>query len=111
MRKKHGMAETRLYKTYTNMKQRCNNPNDPKYNSYGGKGIRLCDEWNNNASSFLGWALANGYSDELTIDRIDSTKDYCPENCRWITFPENQLRRWYSGDILHRMMANQRHTM
>lgn len=59
---------------------------------YGGKGIKVCDEWRDNPKSFEEWSLSNGYEDTLTIDRIDHDKDYCPENCRWITMSENSAR-------------------
>lgn len=102
---KHGMTNTRLYRIWSNMKQRCGNPNDPKYGSYGGKGIRVCDEWKNDFNSFNRWSIDNGYKDPenndkfylcydaLTIDRIDEHKGYEPTNCRWITFQENRMHR------------------
>lgn len=92
---KHGMCETRLYNIWKNMRKRCNNPNNTKYKWYGGKGINVCPEWDNADNGFINfkkWALENGYSDNLTIDRKDSFKDYCPENCRWITLSENIKR-------------------
>ena len=57
--------------------------------TYGGKGIRVCQEWLDNPELFEEWSLENGYEDNLTIDRIDSTKDYCPDNCRWVTLEDN----------------------
>ena len=87
---KHGMTGTRIYQTWHNMKSRCHKEYDSKYKYYGGKGIKVCDEWRNDFNAFYEWAMANGYTDELTIDRIDSDKDYCPENCRWVTMEENR---------------------
>lgn len=84
--KKHGMRNSRLYDIHANMKSRCYNKNNPRYASYGGRGISICDEWlnpNSGFENFHNWAMANGYSDELTIDRMNVNGDYCPDNCRW----------------------------
>lgn len=89
---KHGLSKTRLYRTWNNMKQRCYNPKNPNYASYGGRGITIYQEWLDDFQRFYDWAMANGYSDELTIDRIDGTKGYFPDNCRWVTWEENNMR-------------------
>lgn len=91
----------RLKSIYKGMKTRCFNPNSKSYKNYGGKGITVCNEWSEDFNVFYRWALDNGYKEGLTIDRIDSNKDYCPDNCRWISKSENStlanLGREYSG--------------
>ncbi|AHJ87246.1 hypothetical protein BCP8-2_208 [Bacillus phage BCP8-2] len=89
MKVTHGMTNSRLYNIYRNMKQRCHNPKNTNFDKYGGKGIEVCQEWRDSPSDFISWALRNGYTDELTIDRVDATKGYEPSNCRWITLSEN----------------------
>lgn len=74
---------------FEGMKNRCYNPNSKNYRWYGAKGIKICDEWLSNPSSFEKWALSNGFEDNLTIDRINENKNYCPDNCWWITNKNN----------------------
>lgn len=78
----------RLYNIWSGMKQRCYNPKSKSYHNYGERGIAVSQEWKNSFSAFLSWANANGYSETLTLDRIDPNGNYCPENCRWIPLKE-----------------------
>lgn len=79
----------KLQMIFSGMKSRCYDVNDKAYRWYGKKGIRICDEWMDDPSTFQEWAFNNGYSEGLSIDRINSNFDYCPENCRWVTFENN----------------------
>lgn len=88
----HGSTKTRLYNIWRNIKQRCYNFKNTGYRNYGAKGIKVCDEWFSNYEAFQDWALANGYQDNLTIDRINNDEGYYPDNCRWITKEENSAR-------------------
>lgn len=79
----HGETKTRLYNIWHGMKKRCSTPSDTSYKNYGAKGIRVCKEWLDSYENFRGWALSNGYEEHLTLDRIESDKNYSPDNCRW----------------------------
>jgi hypothetical protein len=81
---KHNKSKTRLYNIWTNMKQRCGNFKNKDYNRYGGRGIKVCPEWKNDFQAFYDWAMANGYKQDLQLDRIDNDKGYSPENSRWV---------------------------
>ena len=90
-RARHGGARTRLYDCWAAMKSRCSNPKHPNYHRYGGRGITVCPEWQT-FPPFRDWALSHGYTDELTIDRVNNDGNYEPANCEWVTQSENSIR-------------------
>lgn len=95
---RHNGSNDRLYEVWKGMKARCNNPNNKRYPQYGGNGIKLCKEWNNDYQAFKEWAYSAGYDEnaafgECTIDRIDVNGNYEPNNCRWITNAEQQKNK------------------
>lgn len=92
---RHGMSSDPLYNLCTQMIARCHNPNHPSYYRYGARGITVCDEWRFDRVKFIEWARNNGYKKGLSIDRIDNSKGYSPENCRWVDnfIQQNNTRR------------------
>lgn len=91
----------RLYGVWKNMRQRCRDKNKEHYDRYGGRGISVCSEWNDYLI-FREWAIKNGYKEGLTLDRIDTNGDYIPQNCRFVTWKEQQNNRTSN----HKIYAN-----
>lgn len=89
----HGLSQLPLYKVWDGMRYRCHNANAAGYAGYGGRGIRVCDEWRYNPGKFMAWALLNGYQCGLQIDRIDNDGNYEPSNCRFVSPKTNSDNR------------------
>lgn len=90
--KTHGLSGTRLHSIWKNMRRRCLAADNPRFPDYGGRGITICDEWRDFAV-FHAWATANGYADDLTIERLDVDGNYEPDNCTWIPREEQSTNR------------------
>ena len=103
-----GDNRSRLYSIYHNMKYRCYTDTAHEFYNYGGRGIKVCDEWlgTNGYMKFKEWATKSGYKAGLTIDRIDSNSNYSPENCRWVTLSENVAFANASKRVQHRKANN-----
>ena len=93
MKEVHGLSNTRIYRCWADMKRRCNNSNSPFFYRYGGRGIKVCEEWNHSFLCFYKWAVENGYRDDLTLDRINNDGDYEPKNCKWSTQHEQSMNK------------------
>ena len=91
----HGLSKHKLYTKHLSMKKRCNNPNDSKYEYYGGRGISICEEWSGEDGfiNFYNWAMESGYEEHLSIDRINVDGNYEPSNCKWATKKEQVVNR------------------
>ena len=96
-----GESHSKLACIWYHMKSRCNNERDTNYKRYGARGIKVCEEWENDFLSFKAWAEKNGYKEGLTIDRINANGDYEPSNCRWLTRSDQQNNKRTTLVIFH----------
>ena len=99
---KHGLRNTPLYRTWSNIKTRCYNPKNDTYKYYGEKGVTMCSEWKKDFLNFYMWSLENGYKEGLTIDRINSNGNYEPSNCRWVTATQQQNNKLNNYLIIYK---------
>lgn len=90
----------RLYNIWKGVKARCLNKNKKRYSDYGGRGIKICEEWKN-AENFIQWALENGYKDNLTLERINVNGNYEPSNCKWVTTKEQAKNKRNSKIVIY----------
>ena len=95
----HCRSNTRLYEIWKGAKRRCTSPSCKDYQDYGGRGITMCNEWLEDFDAFWDWAWDHGYNPELSLERVDVDKGYCPENCRWASDLEQKLNRQDTGKI------------
>lgn len=97
----HGLTHHPLYRVWQRIKSSTTNPNHQDYEWYGGKGVRVCEEWFNDFTKFYEWSIANGYQPGLTIDRIEVNGNYEPSNCRWVPFKAQTLNRTDNTYLTH----------
>lgn len=113
----HGMTGTRIHDEWRAMKRRCYTKSHIEFPRYGGRGITVCDEWLHDFQAFYDWAMANGYRDDLTLDRKNANGNYEPLNCRWATQKEQQNNRrnnhyiTYNGETLTARQFAEKHNM
>lgn len=93
LKRKHCLIKHPLYRKWQDMKKRCYNPKVDRYKNYGALGIKVCSDWKDNFLSFYNWSLENGWKEGLTIERKDNYKNYCPENCKYITHLEQHYNK------------------
>lgn len=103
--KNHGLSNTRRYRIFNKMKERCYNSNCERYPHYGNRGIKICEGWLGDFKKFYNWSSKNGYKDDLSIDRKDNNGNYEPNNCRWITMKEQARNK--STSVLNMKLARQ----
>lgn len=100
----HGETNTRIHKIWSSMHERCERKSHEHFDCYGGRGIKICEEWDK-YEKFREWALNNGYKENLTLDRIDVNGDYCPENCRWSDWTTQQNNKRNNHNLTYRGQA------
>lgn len=105
MKKTHGLSKHPIYSVWHNMNVRCNYKGFPAYKYYGGRGIKICQEWEN-VLVFYEWAINNGYREGLTIDRINTNGNYTPDNCRFTTMKVQMNNRRPQKIIMGLVIAN-----
>lgn len=111
--KRGGITTTRLYGVWYGMKDRCYNPNHPRFKDWGGRGITVCPEWQE-YKAFEKWSIANGYDvlakrGECTLDRIDNNKGYSPDNCRWVDMKTQATNRRKTERISRKRACNEKY--